>query len=248
VKTHWACFARVGMLFLLTGTIFMGVLPARAFEPMMNYLYIETLVVSDVDLPPGVALRVSDPAIEARAFLTLENQNKTLLYVLSLNYKDALVMVTPDPDWKNRVNLAHEVASYLVAPSRPACLGMEALIDLDLNLVDHNELIFSPPTEDTAIPAPQSSELLLVYSEQVLLVPFTLTYTLNTHYDDGSLAYEQWMAYTQATDDARVAATQQAKAAAAQAQSNNMIVIGLASVAVLLIGGWLVWRLFFRSR
>jgi hypothetical protein len=248
MKTHRACLARAGMLFFLTGIIFLGALPARAFEPKMNYLYIETLVVSDVDLPPGVALRVSDPAFEARAILTLENQTETLLYVLSLNYKDVLVMVTPDPDWKNRVNLAHEVASYLVAPTRPVYLNMEALTDLDQHLEDHNELIFSPPAEDTPIPAPQNSELLLVYGEQVLLVPFTLTYTLNTHYDDGSQAYEQWMAYTQATDDARVAATQQATASAAKARTDSMVIIGLASLAVLLIGGWLVWRMVSRGR
>jgi len=248
MKTYWACLAGIGKLFLLTGTIYLGALPARAFEPMMNYLYIETLVVSDVDLPPGVALRVSDPAIEMRAILTLENQTDTLLFVLSLNYKDVLVMVTPDPDWKSRVTMAHEVASYLVVPTRLVYLNMEALTDLDQHLLDHNILIFSPPAEDTIIPAPQSSELLLVYGEQVLLVPFTLTYTLNTHFDDGSQAYEQWMAYTQATDDARVAATQQSKASAAQAQSNNMIVIGLASLAILLIGGWLVWRMVSRGR
>jgi len=61
----------------------------------------------------------------------------------------------------------------------------------------------------------------------VLLVPFTLSYSLNTHYDDGSQAYEQWMAYTQATDDARTSATQQALKSASQVRTSNMTVIGL---------------------
>jgi len=63
-----------------------------------------------------------------------------------------LVMETPDPDWKNRINLAHEVASYLATPTRSVYLNMAALTDLDQNLVDHNELIFSPPAADTAMP------------------------------------------------------------------------------------------------
>jgi len=208
----------------------------------VNYLFIETLVVQDVVLPPGVIIRVSDTATQPQIVLVIENQTETMLFVLSLSYKDVLVMEPPDPDWKNRINLAHEVASYLAAPTRSVYLNMAALTDLDQNLVDHNEMIFSPPAADTAIPAPQKSELLLVYGEQVLLVPFTLSYSLNTHYDDGSQAYEQWMAYTQATDDARTSATQQALKSASQARTSNMTVIGLLGFTALAIVTWLVWR------
>jgi len=69
-----------------------------AFEPTMDYWFIETLTVSDVELPAGVEILVSNPSYQPRGFLILNNKTETLLYVLSLGYKDVLVMATPDPN------------------------------------------------------------------------------------------------------------------------------------------------------
>jgi hypothetical protein len=219
-----------------------------AFEPTMDYWFIETLTVGDVELPAGVEILVSNPSYQPRGFLILNNQTETLLYVLSLGYKDVLVMATPDPDWKARVNGAHEVASYLVAPDKPAYLSMEALADLDPNLADRNVLTFGPPPIDVSIPAAQSSELLLVYGEQVIEVPFMLAYTLNTGFDNGTGAYLNWMMNAQATDVASATVTQQSEESTARVIRNNIMLIGLAGSAVVLITGWLVWRELNRSK
>jgi hypothetical protein len=214
----------------------------------MDYWFNEILTVSDVELPAGVVIRSSDPAVQPRAILILENQTDTMLYMLSLSYKDVLVMQTPDPNWKSRVSMAHEVASFQVVSNRPVYLGIEALTDLDHNLVDQNILTFDPPATDLAIPARQTSELLLVYGEQVILVPFTLTYALNIQFENGSEAYLYWMANVQATDNASAAATRQAEASTTRGVRNNILVAGLIGVAVLLLAGWLLWSRFLHRR
>jgi len=189
----------IGMLLLMVGGMLLGASSVNAFEPRKDYWFIETLTIGDVELPAGVVIRTSDPKIQPRGYLILENQTETLLFVLSLGYKNVLVMTTPDPNWKIRVNAAHEVASYLVAPDRTGYLSMEALTDLDRDLEDRNMRTIAPPSENIPIPAAQSSELLLVYDGQVIVVPFTVTYALNTDFTNGSEAYQHWMANAQTT-------------------------------------------------
>ncbi|OGO66025.1 MAG: hypothetical protein A2030_04720 [Chloroflexi bacterium RBG_19FT_COMBO_50_10] len=232
----------IGLLFLMMGGMLSGARPVIASAPKMDYWFIETLTVDDVELPAGVVIRTTNTGTQSRGCLILENQTETLLFVLSLNYKSVLVMETPDPDWKSRVNMAHEVASYLVAPGRPACLNMEALSDLDRNLVDRNVLTFDSPPADLAIPVVQTSELLLVYGEQVILVPFMLTYGLNANFDNGSGVELAWKASVQATGNASASATREAEAYAARVGRNTTLVAGLMVAAVLLFTGWLVWR------
>jgi len=228
--------------FFLFGLASSGVQPALACEPHPDYWYTETFSVDNVALPEGVEVLASDPAVQARGTLILRNQTETLLFVLSLSYRNVLVMETPDPNWKSRVNMAHEVASYLVAPDRPAYLDMNALTDLDHNLADRNVLELNLPPPDVGIPEAQRSELLLVYGEQVIEVPFTLAYTLNADFETGLEGCEQWQMSMQSTDYANATATQQAEAYVDRAARNTALAFGLAGVAVLTIVGLLVWR------
>src|SRR4030042_6866696 len=107
----------------------LGASSVNAFEPRKDNWFIETLTIGDVELPAGVVIRTSDPKIQPRGYLILDNQTETLAFVLSLGYKNVLVMTTPDPNWKTRVNAAHEGASYLVAPYRTEYLSMEELTE-----------------------------------------------------------------------------------------------------------------------
>jgi hypothetical protein len=226
----------MGLLLFAVGCMLSEAHLVRAFDPKANYWFNETLTVGKVELPSGVAIRTSDPAAQPHAYLILENQTETLLYVLSLGYKDVLVMATPDPNWKARVNIAHEVASYLVAPNRPAKLSVEALIDLDRNLVDRNVLTLTPPPTAVSIPTEQKSELLLVYNGQVIEVPFTIAYALNTNFDTGLEG-----ANTLGTDNANAPATPPMEASPAHVVWNAVLAIGLVGAAILMIV-WLVCR------
>jgi hypothetical protein len=230
----------VSALIVAIGGVLWGLHSVRASVPSKDYWFIETPTVGDVNLPAGVVIRPSDPAASSRGYLTLENQTEALLYVLSLNYKDVLVMKTPDPNYNNRLNGAHEVASYLVAPDRPASLGMQALTDLDRDLVDKNVWSSSPPPGNTPIPTAQNSELLLVYDGQVLLIPFTVTYALNTDFAIGSTPTQTGIATSQASPLAT--ATQVAGTSGILGMKYYLIAIGLVGVTVLIIGGWWAWK------
>jgi hypothetical protein len=85
---------------------------------------------------------------------------------------------------------------------------MKALTDLDPHLVDQNVLTFDPPPGGLTIPGAQASELLLVLDQQVIEVPFSITYTLNTEFDNGSEVDKAWAEGTRATDNASATATQ----------------------------------------
>jgi len=233
------------LMLLVTTSLATG--PARAYEPEKDYWFVESFSVSWVDLPGGVSVSASGPATDPRSWLVVKNQTDNLLYIMSLNYKDVLVMPTPDADWKTRVNLAHEAAAYLVLPERPAALTIEALIDLDAHLVDQNVLTFEPPPEGTAIPAAQESELLMVYDQQVIEVPFTLTYTLNTSFDNDSVAIPTGKSNVQVTDPSQTRATQAVIRETARSRDNT-IVLSLAAAVLLLAGGWVTWRAIHRGR
>ena len=77
--------------------------------------------------------------------------------------------------------MAHEAASYLIRPGSGEVfeLTWEALIDLDTSLSDPNPATTLPPPNDITPPMAQYSELLLVYGDQVVLVPFSIAYTVN---------------------------------------------------------------------
>jgi hypothetical protein len=135
-----------------------------------------------------------------------------------------------------------------VAPDHPATLDKEALTDLDRNLVDQNVHAFASPPTDVTIPNVQISELLLVYGERVILVPFVLAYSLNTNFDHGSEADLDWSINVQATDNASATATREAAVSAAREVGNNLVVAGLVAIVVLLTAGWLVWRGYLRHK
>lgn len=225
--------AWLAVLFLVAAELHLAVIPAHALQQDGEYWFSETITLGAIDLPDGVSISTNDPLDQPRASLTIENQAETLLFVLSLNYKEVLVMDTPDPMWRERVELAHEVASYFAAPNHPAHLDMPALADLDHALEDRNVLAAAPPPPGTAVPAAQTSELLLVYDGQVILVPFTLSYQLNPSFETG-LAAQPSLAAAQSAN----------QAAPGGAQEGQTPVKTLAAVILLLgvglfILGWL---------
>lgn len=238
----WAHFRWFSLSFLLLFPAFSGAQPVSAVEPSFDYWFVETITLDEVDLPKGVTMYAVNPDAEPRANLVLENRTETPLYVLSLSYQDVLIMEKPDLNWKDRVRLAHEVASYLVSPTRPVYLDVESLVDLDSNLVDQNVLRYDRPPVDLAVPAPQSSYLLLVYAEQVLIAPFSISYEINANYDNDSRSYQFWVDSTQATESAKATATQQAEIVATQPARNITPFIGVGAVAVLFLIIWMVWR------
>jgi hypothetical protein len=233
---------QVGLFLMGLGGMFFGARLVWASDPGMDDGYIVTITLDDVELPEGISIHPCPPDVEAQGCLKLENSTETILYIMSLNYKDILVMQTPDPNWKSRVGMAHEVASYLVSPSRPLYLNMDALTDLDRNLVDKSELAFDPPPENVTIPNAQSSELLLVYDGQVIEVPFTVSYELYKDFYNGSEAFTTSTENALVTEIAGVIATPYTVASEAQEERSAVILIGLVGLSALFVVGWLAWK------
>jgi len=214
----------------------------NASEPGMDDWYIETITVDNVELPEGISILPCPPDVETQGCLKLENNTETILYIMSLNYKDILVMQTPDPNWKSRVDMAHEAASYLVSSSRPLYLNMDALTDLDRNLVDKSVPAFDPPPQNVTTPNAKNSELLLVFDGQVIEVPFMVSYASNNDFGNGPEASQTLTENVPATDIDSASATPQAVASEARVERSFTIFIGLVGVAALFAAGWLAWR------
>jgi hypothetical protein len=189
--------------FLLLGMLLAGaaVRPTKAYEPEADFWYVETVTLDTSGLPAefhvytginsspeqfseGVWLSTNSPDVSPRAMIYLINRSKTPVYVMSLEHRDRLVMETPDANFEARVKMAHEAASYLVRPGSGEIftLNWEALRDLDASLTELNPPTFETPPADLTAPAPQHSELLLVYGEQVVLIPFTISYSVNPNF------------------------------------------------------------------
>ena len=77
MKSLWRQLRLIGMLLLMVGGMLLGASSVSAFEPRKDYWFIETLTVGDVELPVRVVIRTSDPKIQPRGYLILENQMET---------------------------------------------------------------------------------------------------------------------------------------------------------------------------
>jgi hypothetical protein len=248
VKFSGVRLFQVGSFLVLTVGMLFSAHLVRACIPGMDDGYIVTITVDNVELPEGILIHPCPADIGTQGCLKLENSTETILYIMSLNYKDILVMQTPDPNWKSRVGMAHEAASYLVSSNRPLYLNMDALSDLDSNLVDQKVLIINPPPGNATIPNAQNSELLLVYDGQVIEVPFTVSYALNEDFDNGSEAFTTSTKNVLVTEIASATATQPAVASEAQLGRSSEILIGLVGAVALFTTGWLVWRRMGRRK
>ena len=102
----------------------------------------------------------------------------------------------------------------------------------------------TPRRKTLPVPATQSSELLLVYREQVIEVPFTLSYSLNTNFDNGLEGYEQSLVNTQSTGMPSTATQVPAELAGREI----FLLIGLVGVTILAISAWLIWKGLSRNR
>ena len=227
--------------------------PAWACEPHPDLWFAEVISLDLAGLPPafqlyknqfgavdglpaGIWLFSHTADERVRSAIYIINRTPDPLYILSLQHRERLVMETPDPNYAARINMAHEAASYLLRPDlgETLALDLKALRDLDNSLVNQNTSSYNPPPANTPLPEPQYSELLLVWGEQVVVVPFTITYQINANYNNGGC--DAWWAAQSATETARQAAKQ------AQTTRQVGLVVGVLVVGVLL--SIAIWRRF----
>lgn len=243
------------LILLLAG---FGGMPARsalACEPFPDNWFVETVTLDAEELPAGfytydnvgnspeqlaggVWLTGNNPQASRRAMIYLINRSDVPLYVLSSEYLDRLVMETPDANYEPRLRMAHEVASYTVRPNsgEVVALEWEALLDLDPTLSDPNQPEYGPPPAGTIPPPAQHSELLMVVGDQVVLLPFTISYSLIQDFraNDCSLG-------PAGAPDPTIAPVN-----VGEIKDGKALGLGLAGISLLAVFFWLLWR--WRSR
>jgi len=250
MKSHCLWVKATGYCLFLCGLLAgLSAQPVMAYEPDPNFWYVETVTLDASGLPPdfhvytaesnagqlgeGVWLTTNNPASSLQATIYFINNSETPIYVLSLEYRDRLVMATPDESYAARVRTAHEVASYLIPPTLGLVDGLvwEELKDLDHSLIGLNPPSFNPLPAEVVPPPVQHSELLMVYGEQVVLLPFTISYTVNQNFK-----IEEYLGPAGVPDPTMVP------------ESNDVLNTGqkaaLVSSGVILVAAiaWLVWR------
>lgn len=252
MKSHRFRGKSIGSLMFFCGLLVgLPVKPVIACEPTPDNWYVEMVTLDASGLAPdfhvyrydgsnpeqlseGVWLTTNDPSSSRRAIIYLINRSQEAVYVLSLVYRDRLIMETPDENYEARVRMAHEVASYLVRPDTGEVLALvwEAMMDLDHSLVEVNRPTFDHPPADIVPPDPQHSELLLVYGERVVVLPFTISYSVNQDFDIGDCFYgPAGVPEHTATPDRNDVFTDREKA---------VLILSGAGLAALI--AWLVWR------
>jgi hypothetical protein len=240
----------IAWIFLVGGWLLsMPVQRVKAFEPVPDLWYVETVTLDEAGLPPnfhvysgesspeqlaeGVWLSTNNPNTSLQAMIYLINRSDEPVFVLSLEHRERLIMETPDEFYEARVRGAHEVASYLVRPGSGEmfALNWEALKDLDHGLKEVNPPTFEARPAGVTPPEEQHSELLMVYGEQVVLLPFTISYAINENFK-----IEEYLG------PAGVAEPTMLAAADRELGDQGTIIVVLAGLGAAALIAWRVWR------
>jgi LPXTG-motif cell wall-anchored protein len=181
----------------------------------------------------GVWLSTNNPDTSLQAMIYLINRSDEPVFVLALEHRERLIMETPDEAYEARVRGAHEAASYLVRPGSGEmfALSWEALKDLDHGLKEVNPPTFEARPEGVTPPEEQHSELLMVYGEQVVLLPFTISYAINENF-----MIEEYLG------PAGVAEPTVPAAADRGLGDQGTIILVLAGLGAAVLIAWWMWR------
>lgn len=219
---------------------------ALACEPCPDTWYLETITLEATALPTAFVLSApteskerqqavwifTTPSAARHGAIYIANQTAIPVYVMSLIHRERLMVETPDAVLAARLRMAHEVAAYMASSQSVLSLGIQELIDLDPALEDRNVLSLNPPAPNGNAPGAQQSTLLLVYGEQVVLLPFTISYQLNQAFDTGCLN----------ADPIPSQAMSQSRDTAMQTGSlSQSFWLGLALLLILLFASWRLW-------
>ena len=173
-------------------------MPAEACEPYPEYWFTETITFTVPALLENISIYATDPGVTPRAAFWLYNPNEDVLYIIPKKDSEQVDTGALSP------TSAEAMAWITVnAQNSPVMLEIEQLVALDSGLQDPNPVNMSRPApEAIQIPAAQHSELFLVYQDQVITVPFTITYAINPY--NSVAECNTWYERAAQTDEARV--------------------------------------------
>ncbi len=195
------------LLFIATAVFFLQ--SAQACEPYPDYWYVETFELANHFIAEPISIHA--PQVNPRVYISIQNQQLEPLYILPLEileqktfsgeslsnvdipeYSNRLATrratpnrsgAEPNPNGVNIQTPSEKIPfTSINSQNSPLFLEVSDLVLLDSQLRDPNPYGFNRPTKNRLqIPDPQYSQLVLYYNEQVITIPFTITYSINPH-------------------------------------------------------------------
>lgn len=170
---------KISAFLFLIYFMFISVELAQACEPYPEYWYLETITLAETTLPENISIQITDPNTSPQASIWIKNENEEPIFILPVDVFEQMTSVHSQEQIKNAQNRAFK---SLAAHNNLLQLVMSDLQSLDATLVDVNPLDMNRPEESKLqVPAPARSKLVLLYRDQIVTVPFKITYTINPH-------------------------------------------------------------------
>lgn len=170
---------RIPVLLFLLLFLLMSVEAAKACEPYPEYWFTETIAFSNITLPDNITIRATDPELSPRASIWVINQTEGTVFVLPV---DLLKQPTVADSKELIPNASSKAYKSITNQNDPLQLDMSDLLLLDSDLKDPNPINMGRPAEnEIQLPSPVHSQLNLLYLDQVITIPFTVTYSINPH-------------------------------------------------------------------
>ncbi len=213
---------------------------AEACEPYPEYWYTESITFTASSLPEQVSIYTTNPDTTPRAAFWLYNKNEAPIFIMPKKDNDQMIVSA------DLLTSADEIAMVTVnVQNSPVTLEMDKLMELDSSLQDPNPVNMSRPSPDgLQIPEPQHSELILVYHNQVITIPFSVTYSINPH--NSVEDCQRWWQESGQTEAAlaQLITTAEAK----QAQSPDQAHIPTEIIIALIVPGVIIMIILLAKR
>ncbi len=181
------------MVIIFLSVMFLSrTLIVQACEPLPDYWFAERYEFGPVNLPETIDLVQSPPDV-AQGYFQISNHSDSPLYVLPMDSRASLV-VTAEPSITGEgltqeqtteeillIERAPDLATFVIEAGKIFTLDNESFPTLVPYIEERNVLDFSRPAF-FFLPITQRGEFLLVFDDQLITVPFTISYAINENF------------------------------------------------------------------
>jgi len=185
-------YKRSALIVFLFAILLSNVQNAWACEPQPAYWFAERYEFGPVNLPKSIEL-VNSPKAAAQGYFEITNHSDKLLYILPMDALPSLV-ATAKPSISGDVlseeqtseeiilvDRAPELATFVINAGESLQLDKKNFPTLVPYIEERNILEFSRP-HFVYLPITQRGEFLLVLDDQLITVPFMISYAINENF------------------------------------------------------------------
>jgi len=224
---------------LLLGIILSQSPSAKACVPRPDYWFAERYQFGPVELPESIVLVQSPPDV-AQGNYQIINRSDLPIYILPMDARPSLVATTEpsvtgeglsDEESIEEILLLDQApgfATFIIETGEMLQLDNQNFTELIPYIEERNILEYSRP-HFVYLPITQRGEFLMVFDDQLITVPFTISYALNENFSP-EICGEV------------IEATTQQEVAFAEESNNNILIGTIAFCAIILFTlGAIIW-------